>query len=99
MCATADIPLELERSVNGKSQKRLAGCWLVMLEGQTILLQIRLYTQDDFYLYNNINSCSVKSAGIETVSTYTTDSVTITFSTSNNSGNAYGSEIVRVWYR
>lgn len=31
--------------------------------------------------------------------TYTTESVTITFSTSNNSGNAYGSEIVRVWYR
>ena len=30
---------------------------------------------------------------------YTTESVTITFSTSNNSGNAYGSEIVRVWYR
>jgi hypothetical protein len=30
--------------------------------------------------------------------TYTTESVTITFSTSNNSGNAYGSEIVRVWY-
>lgn len=98
MCATADIPLELERSVNGKSQKRLAGCWLVMLEGQTILLQIRLYTQDDFYLYSNINSCSVNSAGIgtytQTVSTYTTESVTITFSTSNNSGNAYGSEIV-----
>ena len=36
---------------------------------------------------------------LETVSTYTTESVTITFSTSNNSGNAYGSEIVRVWYR
>ena len=32
-------------------------------------------------------------------SEYTTESVTITFSTSNNSGNAYGSEIVRVWYR
>lgn len=31
--------------------------------------------------------------------TYTTESVTITFSTSNNSGHAYGSEIVRVWYR
>ena len=31
--------------------------------------------------------------------TYTTESITITFSTSNNSGNAYGSEIVRVWYR
>lgn len=31
--------------------------------------------------------------------TYTTESVTITFSTSNNSGRAYGSEIVRVWYR
>ena len=31
--------------------------------------------------------------------TYTTESVTITFSTSNNSGHAFGSEIVRVWYR
>ena len=34
MCATADIQLELERSANGKYQKHLAGCWLVMLEGQ-----------------------------------------------------------------
>ena len=31
--------------------------------------------------------------------TYTTESVTITFSTSKNSGHAFGSEIVRVWYR
>ncbi|SCH69448.1 Uncharacterised protein [uncultured Clostridium sp.] len=31
--------------------------------------------------------------------TYTTESVTITFSTSNNSGHAFGSEVVRVWYR
>ena len=31
--------------------------------------------------------------------TYTTESVTITCSTSNTSGNAYGSEIVRVWSR
>ena len=31
--------------------------------------------------------------------TYTTKSVTITFSTSNNSGHAFGSEVVRVWYR
>lgn len=31
--------------------------------------------------------------------TYTTESVTITFSTSNSNGTAFGSEIVRVWYR
>ena len=31
--------------------------------------------------------------------TYTTESVTITFSTSGHNGSAFGSEIVRVWYR
>ena len=31
--------------------------------------------------------------------TYTTESVTITFSTSGHNGTAFGSEIVRVWYR
>ena len=31
--------------------------------------------------------------------TYTTKSVTITFSTSGHNGTAYGSEVVRVWYR
>ena len=31
--------------------------------------------------------------------TYTTESVTITFSNSNTTGHAFGSEIVRVWYR
>mgnify|MGYP007093253238 FL=1 len=46
MCATADIPLELEQSANGKSQKRLAGCWLVMLEGQITLDLQRQYMLD-----------------------------------------------------
>lgn len=31
--------------------------------------------------------------------TYTTESVTITFSTSGHNGSAFGSEVVRVWYR
>ncbi len=51
MCATADIPLELERSANGKSQKRLAGCWLVMLEGQITLDPERQYTPDKHRRY------------------------------------------------
>lgn len=31
--------------------------------------------------------------------TYTAESVTITFSTSGHNGSAFGSEVVRVWYR